>query len=42
MAQSQVRQNFHKDCEDAMNKQINLELHASYVYLAMVNIQLIY
>ncbi|KAF2880472.1 hypothetical protein ILUMI_25702 [Ignelater luminosus] len=35
MAQSQVRQNFHKDCEDAINKQINMELHASYVYLAM-------
>ncbi|KAK9695081.1 Ferritin-like domain [Popillia japonica] len=36
MAQpSQVRQNFHKDCEDAINRQINIELYASYVYLAM-------
>ncbi|GLV37091.1 Ferritin 3 heavy chain homologue [Carabus blaptoides fortunei] len=32
---AQVRQNFHKDCEDAINKQINLELYASYVYLSM-------
>lgn len=39
MAQpSQVRQNFHKDCEDAINRQINIELYASYVYLAMVRI----
>lgn len=35
---SQIRQNFHKDCEDAINKQINIELNASYVYMAMVNI----
>lgn len=33
---SQVRQNFHEDCEAAINKQINLELYASYVYLSMV------
>ncbi|KAF5282030.1 hypothetical protein FQA39_LY00554 [Lamprigera yunnana] len=35
MAQSQVVQNFHKDCENAINKQINMELYASYVYLSM-------
>ncbi|KAF5282201.1 hypothetical protein FQR65_LT02898 [Abscondita terminalis] len=35
MAKSQVIQNFHKDCEAAINKQINLELYASYVYLSM-------
>ncbi|XP_054165857.1 soma ferritin-like [Oppia nitens] len=29
---SQVRQNFHHDTEAGINKQINLELHASYVY----------
>uniref|UniRef100_A0A3Q2YTJ0 Uncharacterized protein n=1 Tax=Hippocampus comes TaxID=109280 RepID=A0A3Q2YTJ0_HIPCM len=29
---SQVRQNFHQDCEAAINRQINLELYASYVY----------
>ncbi|XP_028134770.1 soma ferritin isoform X2 [Diabrotica virgifera virgifera] len=32
---SQVRQNFHKDCEDTINKQINVELSASYVYMTM-------
>lgn len=35
---SQVRQNFHQDCEAAINRQINLELYASYVYLSMVRI----
>ena len=33
---AQVRQNFHQDCEAAVNRQINLELYASYVYLSMV------
>ncbi|XP_041030271.1 ferritin heavy chain B-like [Carcharodon carcharias] len=32
---SQVCQNYHKDCENAVNKQINLELYSSYVYLSM-------
>uniref|UniRef100_A0ABM5GL80 Ferritin n=1 Tax=Pogona vitticeps TaxID=103695 RepID=A0ABM5GL80_9SAUR len=32
---SQVRQNFHADCEAAVNHLVNLELHASYVYLSM-------
>jgi len=32
---SQARQNFHADCEAAINKQINLELYSSYVYLSM-------
>nr|XP_033807456.1 ferritin heavy chain, oocyte isoform-like [Geotrypetes seraphini] len=32
---SQVRQNYHQDCEAAINWQINLELFASYVYLSM-------
>lgn len=35
---SQVRQNFHQDCEAAINRQINLELYASYVYLSMVRV----
>ncbi|EFN79593.1 soma ferritin [Harpegnathos saltator] len=30
-----VRQNFHQENEDRINKQINLELHASYAYLSM-------
>lgn len=36
MSLSQVRQNFHEDCEDAINRQINMELFASYVYMSMV------
>ncbi|XP_033211301.1 soma ferritin [Belonocnema kinseyi] len=32
---SLVRQNFHDECETALNIQINLELYASYVYLSM-------
>ncbi|CAO1402291.1 unnamed protein product [Diamesa serratosioi] len=32
---SQVRQNFHEQCEEGINKQINMELYASYVYLAL-------
>ncbi|XP_048201829.1 ferritin, mitochondrial [Perognathus longimembris pacificus] len=34
-ARSRVRQNFHPECEAAVNRQINLELHAGYVYLSM-------
>ena len=33
---SQCRQNYHEECEAGINKQINLELYASYVYLSMV------
>jgi len=32
---NQVRQNYHPDCEAGVNKQINMELYASYVYLSM-------
>uniref|UniRef100_A0A8C8YJ46 Ferritin n=1 Tax=Prolemur simus TaxID=1328070 RepID=A0A8C8YJ46_PROSS len=32
---ARVRQNFHPDSEAAINRQINLELYASYVYLSM-------
>lgn len=32
---SKIRQNYHEDCESAVNKQINMELYASYVYMAM-------
>ena len=35
MAESQIRQNFHVECEAGLNKQINLELHASYTYQSM-------
>merc|ERR1712203_1130255 len=33
--ESGIRQNYHEECEAFVNKQINLELHASYVYTAM-------
>ena len=33
---SQCRQNFHEDSEAGVNKQINMELFASYTYMAMV------
>ncbi|XP_041052666.1 ferritin light chain-like [Carcharodon carcharias] len=32
---SQVCQNYHNDTEDAVSKQINLELYSSCVYLSM-------
>ncbi|KZC04382.1 PREDICTED: soma ferritin-like [Dufourea novaeangliae] len=32
---NRIRQNFHEECEEALNKQITLELYASYVYLSM-------
>ena len=32
-----VRQNYHSESEASLNKQINLELHASYVYQSMVS-----
>jgi ferritin heavy chain len=35
MAQSQIRQNYDVECEALMNKQINMEIHASYVYQSM-------
>merc|ERR1712211_62515 len=30
-----LRQNYHEDCEALINKQINMEFYASYVYLSM-------
>merc|ERR1711942_267920 len=35
MAMSKVKQNFHSDNEALINKQINMELYASYVYLSL-------
>merc|ERR1712180_86045 len=37
MAQQQIRQNYHEECEALVNKQINMELYASYVYVALAN-----
>lgn len=34
-AVSRPRQNFHADCENGINRQINMELYASYVYMSM-------
>ena len=39
MAQTLPRQNYHAECEAGVNKQINLELYASYVYQSMVSIR---
>ena len=36
---SGCHQNYAKECEAEINKQINLELYASYVYLSMVSSQ---
>ncbi|MBN3294771.1 FRIML protein, partial [Polypterus senegalus] len=32
---SQVRQNYHSDCEAAINRMVNMELTASYTYMSM-------
>lgn len=34
--ESQVRQNYHRDCEAAVNRMVNMELFASYTYTSMV------
>uniref|UniRef100_H0Y0D3 Ferritin n=1 Tax=Otolemur garnettii TaxID=30611 RepID=H0Y0D3_OTOGA len=34
-APSQIRQNYHPECEASVNRLINLQLYASYVYLSM-------
>ena len=36
---SLCRQNYNEEREAGINKQINLELHASYVYMSMVQVQ---
>ena len=33
---SQIRQNYHQDCEAAVNRMINMEMYASYTYQSMV------
>merc|ERR1712117_73375 len=35
MAMSKIRQNFREDCEALINKQVNMEFYASYVYMSM-------
>ncbi|KAL8176837.1 UNVERIFIED_CONTAM: hypothetical protein K2H54_039242 [Gekko kuhli] len=34
---SQIRQNYHRECEAAVNRMVNMELYASYVYLSMAS-----
>lgn len=34
--ESQVRQNYHRECEAAINRMVNMELYASYTYTSMV------
>ena len=36
MSLSLIRQNYHAESEALLNKQINMELYASYVYMSMV------
>ena len=42
MALSKIRTNYHATSEALINKQINMELHASYVYMSMVSILYIF
>nr|1RCI_A Chain A, L FERRITIN [Aquarana catesbeiana] len=35
--ESQVRQNFHQDCEAGLNRTVNLKFYSSYVYLSMAS-----
>uniref|UniRef100_A0A8B9J4U3 ferroxidase n=1 Tax=Astyanax mexicanus TaxID=7994 RepID=A0A8B9J4U3_ASTMX len=37
MQASQIRQNYHYDCEAAVNRMVNLELSASYTYTSLVS-----
>ncbi|XP_059496654.1 ferritin, middle subunit-like [Stegostoma tigrinum] len=34
---SQISQNYHQDCEAAVNKQVNVELTASYLYQSLMS-----
>ncbi|KAJ7989922.1 hypothetical protein DPEC_G00309510 [Dallia pectoralis] len=33
--ESQIRQNYHRDCEAAINRMINMEMYASYTFKSM-------
>ncbi|XP_028842166.1 ferritin, middle subunit-like [Denticeps clupeoides] len=37
METSQIRQNYHRDCEAAINRMVNMELFASYTYTSMAS-----
>ena len=38
MSVSRVRQNYKEECEAEINRQINMEFYASFVYLSMVSV----
>ena len=38
MALSQCRQNYHSESEAGVNRQVNMELYASYCYQSMVSV----
>ena len=42
MSVSRVRQNYKEECEAEINRQINMEFYASYVYLSMVSSQCVW
>ncbi|KAM9298995.1 ferritin, lower subunit [Gastrophryne carolinensis] len=35
--ESQIRHNFHQDCEAGLNRMVNLKQHSSYVYMSMAS-----
>ncbi|KAG8433990.1 hypothetical protein GDO86_012375 [Hymenochirus boettgeri] len=35
--ESQVRHNFHQDCEAGLNRMVNLKFYSSYVYLSLAS-----
>ncbi|XP_068099005.1 ferritin, lower subunit [Hyperolius riggenbachi] len=35
--ESQIRQNFHQDCEAGLNRMVNLKFHSSYVHLSLAS-----
>uniref|UniRef100_A0A0E9QMU9 Ferritin n=1 Tax=Anguilla anguilla TaxID=7936 RepID=A0A0E9QMU9_ANGAN len=37
METSQIRQDYHRDCEAAINRMANMELFASYTYMSMAH-----
>ncbi|XP_023654378.1 ferritin, middle subunit-like [Paramormyrops kingsleyae] len=37
METSQIRQNYHRDCEAAINRMVNMQLFASYTYISMAH-----
>ncbi|KAL7860783.1 hypothetical protein AOLI_G00171320 [Acnodon oligacanthus] len=34
--ESQIHQNYHRDCQAAINRMVNMEFYASYTYTSML------